>query len=213
MGAGISPAQALEQLLEGNRRWIEERQVHPDRSADRRRELAAGQSPFATVFTCIDSRVSPEIVFDCGVGDLAVVRTAGHVLDRGPVLGSLQFCAEQLRTPLVLVMGHERCGAVAAAIDGIESGPGQGEKGGLGALVDALRPAYEQASQRNVDAGTTSGISAVDFPDHMTRVHISLTVQAVAQAAFAEHAIAAGELNVLGAHYNLETGEVSLLDR
>ncbi len=197
-------------MLEGNRRWIEERQAHPNSSADRRRELAAGQSPFATVFSCIDSRVSPEIVFDCGAGDLAVVRTGAHVLDEGPVLGSLQFCAEQLRTPLLLVMGHERCGAVAAAIDVIESK--QADGGGLRPLIDALRPAYQQATQKNHDAGGASGISAENLPDRMTRAHTSLTVQAISQAAFAAPYIASGELKVLGAHYNLGTGEVSLLD-
>src|SRR5581483_7544207 len=120
MPAELNPNQALERLLEGNRRWVQERQVQPNRSAERRREVAAGQRPFATVFSCLDSRVPPEIVFDCGIGELATVRTGGHVLDEEVVLGSLRFCTELLGTPLMLVLGHERCGAVGAAIKAIE---------------------------------------------------------------------------------------------
>lgn len=188
--------------MEGNRRWVEERQAHPNRSAERRRELAAGQAPFATVFCCIDSRVPPEIVFDCGTGDLAVVRTGAHVLDAEVVLGSLQFCAAALRTPLMLVMGHESCGAVAAAIEVIE------ERGsapaGLQSIVDALRPAYGAA--KSDQAAPTD-----DLPERMVRAQTSLTVQAIAEADSIAPLMRSGQLRVLGAHYALHSGEVELL--
>ena len=196
MSADISADQALERLLEGNRRWVEGRLAHPNRSAERRRELATGQRPFATVFSCIDSRVPAEIVFDCGTGDLAVVRTGGHVLDAEVVLGSLQFGAAILGTPLMLVMGHQSCGAVAAAIDVIEGR--QSAPAGLESIVEAIRPAYEAASGRTAD--------------EVVRAHTSLTVRAIAQADSIAALMRSGELRIRGAHYSLETGEVSLLD-
>ena len=202
MPADISADQALERLMEGNRRWVQERQAHPNRSAERRKELAAGQRPFAAVFSCIDSRVPPEIVFDCGAGDLAVVRTGGHVLDDQIVLGSLQFCAELLHTPLMLVMGHQRCGAVTAAIDVIEGR--QSAPAGLESIVESIRPAYAAAHEApgEPQPGT----------DQIIRAHTALTVRAIAEADSIAPLMSAGELRIIGAHYSLETGEVSLLD-
>jgi carbonic anhydrase len=204
MAVDITPEEALERLMEGNRRWVEERQAHPNRSADRRQELTAGQEPFATVFSCIDSRVPPEIVFDCGTGDLAVVRTGAHVLDAELVLGSLQFCADRLRTPVILVMGHENCGAVAAAIQGIES-PAEALPAGLQAIVDALRPAYRVATKDQASAGK-------DLAERMIQAQTFLTVETIAGADSIAPLVRSGELRVLGAHYRLQTGEVSLLD-
>lgn len=209
MGADISPDQALELLMEGNRRWVEERQAHPNRSTDRRGELAWSQSPFATVFSCIDSRVPPEIVFDCGIGDLAVVRTGAHVLDGAVVLGSLQFCAAALRTPLMLVMGHQNCGAVAVAIEVIEerqSGPA-----GLRSIVDALRPAYAAAEVEPATGAAAAGESADGLAERMTRAQTLLTVRAMSEADSIAPLMRTGELKVVGAHYSLETGEVTLV--
>lgn len=202
MAADVSPDQALKVLMEGNRRWVEERQAHPNRSAERRQELAEGQAPFATVFCCIDSRVSPEIVFDCGTGDLAVVRTGAHVLDAEVVLGSLQFCAASLRTPLMLVMGHQNCGAVAAAIEVIEER--RSVTAALQSIVDAMRPAYGAAKADELPPSD-------DLPGRMVRAQTSLTVQAISEADSIAPLIRSGELKVLGAHYSLHTGEVQLL--
>lgn len=188
-------------MLEGNKRWVQERQAHPNRSAERRRELAAGQEPFATVFSCLDSRVPAEIVFDCGTGDLAVVRTGGHVLDEDVVLGSLRFCTDILRTPLLLVMGHESCGAVGAAIEVIEGR--QAPPPGLGAIVDAIRPAYEVAKA----AGEPE-----DLTGQVVRAHTLLTVRRIAEADWIASLMRTGELRIAGAHYSLLTGKVSLLD-
>jgi carbonic anhydrase len=201
MPADVSPDQALERLLEGNTRWVDERQAHPNRSADRRRELAAGQAPFATVFSCLDSRVPPEIVFDCGTGELAVVRTGGHVLDEEVVMGSLRFCAELLKTPLMLVMGHESCGAVGAAIAAIEGR--QTAPPGLGAIVDAIRPAYDVAKNPG---------EAQDLAGSVVCAHTLLTVRRIAEADWIASLMRSGELRVVGAHYSLATGKVSLLD-
>src|SRR5690348_6326208 len=115
-----TPEHALGLLMEGNQRWVDGRLAHPNRSVERRQELTEGQSPFATVFSCIDSRVTPEIVFDCGLGDLVVVRSGAHALGETAVMGSLQFGVDQLGTPLLLVLGHEGCGAVSSAIEAVE---------------------------------------------------------------------------------------------
>ena len=209
MGADISPDQALELLIDGNRRWVEGRHAHPNRSTDRRGELAWGQSPFATVFSCVDSRVPPEIVFDCGTGDLAVVRTGAHVLDAAVVLGSLQFCAAALRTPLMLVMGHQNCGAIAAAIEVIEER--QGAPTGLDPIVDALRPAYAAAKVQPAARAVAAGEPADDLPDRMARAQTSLTVRAMGEADWIATLMRTGELRVVGAHYSLKTGEVTLV--
>ena len=138
-----TPQQALELLMDGNQRWVDGQLAHSNRSVERRQELAEGQSPFATVFSCLDSRVTPEIVFDCGLGDLAVVRSGGHALGETAVLGSLQFGVHHLGTPLLLVLGHEACGAVTTAIEAVERD--QDLLAGLSSIVESIRPAYDVA--------------------------------------------------------------------
>jgi carbonic anhydrase len=194
-----TPERALELLMEGNRRWVAGTLTHGDRSLERRQELAQGQSPFATVFSCIDSRVTPEIVFDCGLGDLAVVRSGAHVLDEGAVLGSLQFGVAQLCTPLVLVLGHQACGAVTAAIDAIDTG--QEPPVGLRSIVQAIRPAYQAASGQ-----------PGDLIQRTIEAHTRLTVQALTEAPLVDQLAHAGGVRVTGAYYSLDTGAVSILD-
>jgi carbonic anhydrase len=115
MFRSMTPAQAWRALREGNDRFVSGLREHPHQDVDRRTELTRGQRPFAVVFGCSDSRVAAEIIFDRGLGDLFVVRTAGHVVDSG-VLGSLEFGVTVLETPLVVVLGHDHCGAVVAAL-------------------------------------------------------------------------------------------------
>ena len=116
-----SPAQAWAELQAGNERFISGSPLHPNQSIEHRGELASGQKPFATFFGCSDSRVAAEVIFDQGLGDLFVVRTAGHVL--GPTaLGSLEFGASVLEIPLIVVLGHDSCGAVKAALSAYSDG-------------------------------------------------------------------------------------------
>jgi carbonic anhydrase len=197
--ATSSPERALELLLEGNRRWVEGRLEHPNQSRDVRSRLVSGQRPFATVFTCIDSRVTPEIVFDCGIGDLAVVRAGAHVLDEAALMGSLQFGAEQLETPLVLVLGHQACGAVSASIEAIAQG--RETPPGLRSIVEAVRPAYELVRGRRGDV-----------VENTVKAHTRLTVEAMAQAPVLAELAARGSVRLLGGYYSLETGAVSILD-
>ncbi|MEU9035166.1 carbonic anhydrase [Streptomyces sp. NPDC048352] len=116
-----TPAQAFEMLLAGNQRFVSGTPEHPNQDAARRSEIAPAQNPFAVLFGCSDSRLAAEIIFDRGLGDLFVVRTAGHVT--GPeVLGSIEYGASVLNCPLVVVLGHDSCGAVAATRAAVEDG-------------------------------------------------------------------------------------------
>ncbi|WP_459646002.1 carbonic anhydrase, partial [Kineococcus sp. NUM-3379] len=137
------PDEALELLLQGNARFAAAHSQHRTHTAKRRLQVAEGQHPFATVLSCSDSRVPPELVFDQGLGDLFTVRTAGHVL-APPVLGTVQYGVEHLHVPLLVVLGHERCGAVSATLEAVQKGSAPTGTA-VDSLVDAIRPAAEQA--------------------------------------------------------------------
>ena len=136
-----TPEEAIIRLLEGNARFVRGKSTAINESAGRRVKVADRQRPFATIFSCVDSRVPPELVFDRGLGDLFVIRTAGNVVDSA-VMGSLEYGAYELEIPLLLVLGHNRCGAVKATMETIESG-GKAE-GSIAYLVEAIRPAVEK---------------------------------------------------------------------
>jgi carbonic anhydrase len=188
------PDEAIEALLAGNRRYAAGKAIHPHQSPEHRREVASAQHPAAIVLSCSDSRVPPEIVFDQGLGDLFVVRTAGHVVD-DVALASLEYAVEHLGVTLLVVLGHSGCGAVAAAIHGGE------HSGHLGHLVELIRPAVERAKE---DPG--------DLLDRAVRENVA---QVVAGLRAAEPVLAKrvrkGELAVVGARYDLQSGLVELL--
>ncbi|MEV0903970.1 carbonic anhydrase [Streptomyces hokutonensis] len=182
---------ALAELLDGNRRYAGGHSRHPDESRRLRHQLATAQHPFAVIVGCIDSRVPPELVFDQGLGDLLCIRTAGEVLDEA-VLASIQYGVEELRIPLVLVLGHERCGAVAATLAHLETGapvPGH-----LALLVDEIAPA----------ARRTRALPG-DWAEHTMTAHTAWVRDAIrADPAFAPAHVVAGR-------FDLDTGVVSLL--
>ncbi|MFF5013422.1 carbonic anhydrase [Streptomyces sp. NPDC001165] len=182
---------ALDELLAGNRRHAAGQPRHPHDSPGRRHLLAAAQHPFAVIVGCIDSRVPPELVFDLGLGDVLCIRTAGQVLDEA-VLGSIQYGVQELAVPLVLVLGHERCGAVAATLDHLRTGapvPGH-----LELLVDEIAPA---ARRTRALAG--------DWAEHTMRAHTVWVRDAIrADPAFTS-------AHVVAARSDLDTGLVSLL--
>jgi carbonic anhydrase len=187
--------QALQRLLEGNRRYVAHRPTL-DVSPRRRIEVAQGQEPFATVFGCVDSRVPPELIFDQGLGDLFVIRTAGEVLDQA-ALGSLEFGVAELHIPVMVVLGHAHCGAVKAAID-VLSGQGEAE-GDIEYLVEALAPAVEQGRRQGGDLWEQAG-----------RAQIELQVELLKRSPVLATAIKDGALKVMGAWYSLETGLVEI---
>ena len=188
---------ALQRLLDGNRRHGAGRPSPLHESTSRRLEVAQAQKPFAIIFGCADSRVPPEIVFDAGLGDLFVIRTAGHVLDTS-VLGSLEFGVAELGIPLLLVLGHERCGAVTAALEAVEDGAEPDAD--IATLVDSIRPAVEQAEEQ-----------PGDLLDNSVRVNVEMTVQALKASPILADAMTSGTLTIAGAYYDLETGVVEVI--
>ena len=137
---GISPVEALQRLKTGNQRFVASKLQHPHQSAERRTELATSQHPFAIVLGCADSRTAPEVVFDQGLGDIFVIRVAGNVLN-DETLGSIEYGVEHLGAQLIVVLGHERCGAVKAARELIAAkaeAPGH-----IQSLIKAIQPAVE----------------------------------------------------------------------
>jgi len=191
----ITPDAALERLMAGNRRYVADQSERPNQNPARRMEVARGQKPFAAVLGCSDSRVPSEIIFDCGLGDLFIVRTAGHVLE-SVVCGSLEYGAAYLEIPLILVLGHSQCGAVTSVVEGGAELPG--EMRSLGVYIkSALDHAQGQPG---------------DLPANTIRCNTELTVEDLQQSEpFLHELVEAGRLMIVGAYYDLETGEVTLL--
>jgi len=142
--AAISADEGLQKLVEGNQRYLSEKFLTDRYTGARRAEVAKGQHPFAIILSCSDSRVPPEILFNQGIGDLFVVRTAGHVADDDAV-GSIEYAVEHLGVRLIMVLGHERCGAVDATVKGGEA-PGH-----IAKVVEAVKPAVEKAKGKRGD--------------------------------------------------------------
>lgn len=191
-----TPDGALQRLLEGNKRLLANQTLHPQ-TLDDIRKHATGQAPYAQVFGCADSRVPVEAVFDEDFGDVFVTRTAGNVLS-DPTIGTIEYGVLALQTPLIMVLGHQNCGAVKAAVDALKD-PAKLPTGPLGALVSALLPAARQAKEQSGD------VYAAALEAHVRSVVKTLeTTQSLAGP------IAAGTLRVVGASYDLSTGKVSL---
>lgn len=190
----MSPEDARTRLADGNTRFVEDRAELPRRSPGRRREISSGQHPFAAVLTCSDSRVVPEILFDQGLGDLFVVRVAGNIVDDA-VRGTMEYGAFHLELPLIVVLGHTRCGAVAAAV---AQAPPQGC---IRALTDAIGPAVEVS--RSLPG---------DPVDNAARENVILQVEKLRRAASTLVELhEEGRLRIVGALYDVETGVVDWL--
>lgn len=190
-----TPAEAWRALREGNDRFVAGTVAHPSQDADRRADLSAGQQPFAVLLGCSDSRVAAEIIFDRGLGDLFVVRTAGHVTD-ATVLGSVEYGVAVLGVPLVVVLGHDSCGAIAATQDYLRTGVEPA--GHVRSIVDRVRPSI-------VDRADAT-------PDEVLTGHVSYTVRALLEDSVAVRAaVAEGRCAVVGTTYRLAEGRVRVV--
>ncbi|GGS53891.1 carbonic anhydrase [Streptomyces violaceus] len=193
-----SPWAAFARLMDGNKRWVDGRLQHPDRDPKRREFVAEEQKPYGVILSCIDSRVPPELLFDTGLGDLFVMRTGGQVV--GPVVvGSVEYGPMTSGTPLIVVLGHQRCGAVKAAYEALRDG--KELPGNLQSIADALEPAYEE---------TAKGKHA-DPVDAMTRVHVNQTAAGLRSNKDLAPMVKKGDLAVVSAYYSLDTGRVEVL--
>ena len=189
-----SGKQALERLMAGNKRYVSAKQTHPDQTSERRIELRTGQNPFAAILGCADSRVPPEVIFDQGLGDLFVVRVAGNVLDN-IILASLEYAEIHLRTPLIMVLGHSKCGAVEATVTGGKL------EGHLSSLTSAIEPALDKAEGQSGDLlNNTAKANAKMVVEQLKCSGVRFT-----------ELIETGKLTVVAAYYDLDTGAVEIL--
>lgn len=202
MPTSLSPAQAWRQLKEGNSRFIRDEMEHPSQGFDRRKELEIAQQPFATFFGCSDSRVAAEIIFDQGLGDLFVVRTAGHVLDT-TVIGSIEYAVDVLKTPLIVVLGHDSCGAVHAAAQALTTG--DQPTGFIRALTDRVIPSIVSLTK---DDG---GLDALD-EGKLRREHVKYTVEMLhSYSVSLARAVSEGRLAIIGLEYDLKDGQAHII--
>jgi carbonic anhydrase len=200
-GRGMTADEALGRLMEGHDRFLQGRPRYNALTRDALAELSKGQQPYATILGCSDSRVPPEVIFDAGPGELFVVRVAGNVLS-AEVMGSLQYAGAHLRTPLFVVLGHDGCGAVAAALEhrlrGVE------HLSRIQVLVDAIQPALERIDPALEPARQLE--AAVE-------ANVRHTMQVVIESPEGQARMREGVLRLVGAIYELASGRVRLLDR
>jgi carbonic anhydrase len=192
---GVTPEAALSELISGNKRFVTGRPEH-GHEVSAAASASGGQSPHAVVLGCIDSRVPLEAIFDQTFGSICVVRSGGHVLDRA-VLGSVGFAVGALGVPLIMVLGHVRCGAVSATVGALRSGAYP--DGDVGYLVDEIAPAVREV-----------GLDRPDAADRAMRAHVGRTVRRVGLVDGVPELLAAGRVGIVGAVYDLDTGVVEL---
>ncbi|OKH55533.1 carbonic anhydrase [Calothrix sp. HK-06] len=190
----ISPDAALERLLDGNKRFIQQKSQHPHQSKIRLEEIAQAQHPFATILSCADSRVSGEILFDQGMGDLFDIRIAGNIVTP-EALGSIEYAAVELSCPLIMVLGHERCGAVTAAVKG-EPLPGL-----MGTFVNSIKPAIKDIKGFSKQTVEKAVVENVKYQVEKMRDSSQLLSQL----------IDVSKLKIVGGRYDLDTGEVTII--
>jgi carbonic anhydrase len=194
-GAVVSADGALSRLMEGNRRYSRHKEQHPDETLARRKELETGQHPFAVVLSCSDSRVAPELIFDQGLGDLFVIRVAGNIADDDG-LGSIEYAVEHLDAKLILVLGHEKCGAASAAVEGGNA------SGHLKSLVSAIQPSAEE----------TRAIPG-DKVHNCAVANVRRTARQIRQSEPVLRELMPREgVKVVGGYYNLDSGKVTILE-
>ncbi len=195
--ASITAEDALEKLLDGNGRFASGNSSHRDQSFERRAELLAGQHPFAVIVGCSDSRIAPEVLFDQGLGDIFVIRTAGQVLDNAS-LGSIEYAVEHLGVPLVMVLGHDSCGAVSATVQGGEV------SGHLESLVQFIQPA--------VDAAREAGNESLVLDSSIDNNIWNIVEQLESCEPLLSEKVEGGEVMIVGARYHMDSGIVEMLE-
>jgi carbonic anhydrase len=189
-----TPATAFQRLKEGNERFASNKPATKNLSSARREELAKGQRPFAVVLACADSRVAPELLFDQGLGDLLVVRVAGNVTDPA-LIGSIEYALQELRAPLVVVLGHEECGAVKAALAGIAP------PGNLGELIEAVHVGERRPGGTEESLSAAVRANAVYHAEELSR-----------KIPVVKDFVGSGRARVVAGVYSLQTGKVGWLE-
>jgi carbonic anhydrase len=189
-----TPNSALKKLLAGNQRFVDHQQEYPHQTQSRLQEVALAQHPFATILSCADSRVPAEMIFDIGIGDIFDIRIAGNIVTP-EVLGSLEYAAVLLGTPLIMVLGHERCGAVTAAVKD-EALPGN-----ISAFVKAVKPAIATIKGTSDQAVEAAVLANIHYQLNKVKQNSTLIM----------NLLQAGKLTLIGGRYDLDTGRVTLV--
>jgi carbonic anhydrase len=189
----LNPDAALQKLMEGNQRFVAHQPQYPDQSALRLQEVAQAQHPFAAILSCADSRVPAEIVFDQGIGDIFDVRIAGNIATP-EAIGSIEYAVILLGSTLLMVMGHERCGAVTAAVKN-ESLPGD-----ISTFVQAIKPALRKVKNKPGDAVENGVVANVQYQ-----------IERLKRSQLLSEQLESGKLKIVGGRYDLDTGKVTII--
>jgi carbonic anhydrase len=189
----ITPDAALQMLMEGNQRFVANKPLHPDQSQAQLKAVSQAQHPFATVLSCADSRVPAELVFDRGIGSIFDVRIAGNIATP-EAIGSIEYAVNMLNTPLLVVMGHERCGAVTAAVQG------KPLPGDIGTFVKAIQPAVKRVKDKSGDPVENALLANID-----------LQIERLKRSQILSDRLSSGKLKIVGSRYDLDTGKVTIL--
>lgn len=198
--ANLTPRKALEILKEGNLRFIKNLKVQRD-LLEQVNDTREGQWPFATILSCIDSRTSSELIFDQGLGDIFSIRIAGNIVNTD-ILGSMEFACKIAGSKLIVVLGHTKCGAVKGACDHVEMG-------NLTELLAKLQPSVYQEKETKSDRTSKNKV----FVENVAQINVKRNVKNIIERSFIlEQMVENGEIGVVGAMYNIETGEVEFYD-
>jgi carbonic anhydrase len=198
---------ALESLMKGNERFVAGKPAAKEVGEAARKELVKGQHPIATILTCSDSRVPPEHIFDKGLGEIFVIRTAGNITDK-VCLGTIEYGVEHLHTPVLMIMGHTHCGAVKATIEAVESKDAHGhgeDAGNIGTLVETIKPAVEKAQKEDP--------KHENLADKSVEENVKLVYQTILEKSpIVKKLVEEKKLKIVLAIYSMETGKVKLLN-
>ncbi|BAY48926.1 carbonic anhydrase [Scytonema sp. HK-05] len=189
----LSPDAALQKLMEGNQRFAQHHPQYPDQSQARLQEVAQAQHPFVTILSCADSRVPAEIVFDQGIGDIFDVRIAGNIAIP-EAIGSIEYAVVLLGTPVLMVLGHERCGAVTAAVQN------EALLGDISSFVKAIKPAVEKVKGQSGDAVENAVVANVQYQ-----------IERLKRSPLLTERLQSGKLKIVGGRYDLDTGSVTIV--
>ena len=196
--AGSAGDEALQKLMDGNKRYVSGSLMKKDIGETKRKELSTkGQKPFAIVLTCSDSRVPPEILFDQGLGDIFIVRVAGNVVDP-IVLRSIEYGAEHLNAPLLFILGHTKCGAVTATLEILET------KGEPCPLAKKIMPAAEKAKKKG---GTKDEVLETAIKENVKNVY-----KDVMKSKIISHLVQEDKLKIVAGEYNITTGKIEMME-
>jgi carbonic anhydrase len=190
----ISADDALSRLMEGNHRFAQQQSEYPHQGLKRLQEVAYAQHPYATILSCADSRVPAELIFDAGIGDLFDIRVAGNIITP-EVLGSIEYAVLQLNTPLIVVLGHERCGAITAAVKGGKL------PGSIGTLVAAIQPGIDLGEGTSDESIEKAVVANVSYQIKTLKRNSPLIAEQILK----------NKLKIVGGRYDLDSGKVELI--